>query len=70
MKAISPFSPPIASKDNSTDQYGTIVSKYAPIDDDLHGLGGNTYAVLGINMEAGDYAAKVNAMKIPPYGIL
>ena len=49
------LSGPTASKQPYTTKYGSFMSAYAPIDDSLGSSGGNTVAVLAIDMSAKDY---------------
>jgi hypothetical protein len=59
---FSALSLPTASESVYTDQWGTFISGYAPIDDSLTGSNGNTTAVLGIDMAALDYRDRVAAL--------
>jgi hypothetical protein len=52
---------PMASQSPYTDKWGTFISGYAPIDDPVNGSGGNTSAVLGVDMSASVYTARVQA---------
>ena len=49
------LSGPTASKQPYTTKYGSFMSAYAPIDDSVNDSGGNTVAVLAIDMSAKDY---------------
>jgi hypothetical protein len=50
------LSAPTSSKQPYTTKYGSFISAYAPVDDSVAGSGGNTYAVLAIDVTAKDYA--------------
>ncbi|MGB7788903.1 hypothetical protein [Methanoregula sp.] len=49
------LSGPTASKEPYTTKYGSFLSAYAPIDDSVNDSGGNTVAVLAIDISAKDY---------------
>lgn len=55
VEIFTALSAPTASKEPYTTKYGSFMSAYAPIDDTTEGSTGNTYAVLAIDMSAGDY---------------
>ena len=55
LEIFSALSGPTTSKEPYTTKYGSFISAYAPIDDSSSGSTGNTYAVLAIDMSAGDY---------------
>ena len=55
MDILAALSGPTASKEPYTTKYGSFMTAYAPIDDSLTGSGGNTYAVLAIDVSAKDY---------------
>jgi hypothetical protein len=57
MEIFSALSVPTASREPYTTKYGSFMSAYAPIDDATNDSTGNTYAVLAIDMSAGDYNA-------------
>ena len=52
---------PTASQEVYTDKYGTFISGYAPIDTQINGSGGNTVAVLGVDMAATTYTDQIRA---------
>jgi methyl-accepting chemotaxis protein len=56
MVILAALSAPESTNEPYTDQYGTFISAYAPIDDSTSDSAGNTYAVLGIDVSARDYA--------------
>jgi len=55
MEIFSALSGPTTSKVPYTTKYGSFMSAYAPIDDSNADSGGNTVAVLAIDMPAQDY---------------
>jgi hypothetical protein len=57
MEIFTALSVPTASKEPYTTKYGSFMTAYAPIDDAPYDSTGNTYAVLAIDMSAGDYNA-------------
>ncbi|HVP96818.1 hypothetical protein [Methanoregula sp.] len=57
LEILEALSGPTASPSPYTDQWGTFVSAYAPIDDSAMDSNGNTYAVLGIDVSAKDYVS-------------
>ena len=57
MEIFTALSVPTASREPYTTKYGSFMSAYAPIDDATNDSTGNTYAVLAIDMSAGDYNA-------------
>ncbi len=62
IRIFEALSLPTTSDDVYTDEWGTFISGYAPVDDSAAGSSGNTVAVLGIDMAASDYHARVNAL--------
>jgi hypothetical protein len=57
MQIFAALSGPTASPQPYSDSWGSFMSAYAPIDDSLYNSNGNTVAVLGIDVAAGDYVA-------------
>ena len=57
MQIFAALSGPTASPQPYSDSWGSFMSAYAPIDDSLNDSNGNTVAVLGIDVAAGDYVA-------------
>jgi len=55
MVILAALSAPESTSEPYTDQYGSFISAYAPIDDSAADSAGNTYAVLGIDVSAQDY---------------
>jgi hypothetical protein len=55
LEIFSALSGPTTSVEPYTTKYGSFMSAYAPIDDAFWGSGGNTYAILAIDMSASDY---------------
>ncbi|ABS54980.1 hypothetical protein Mboo_0462 [Methanoregula boonei 6A8] len=54
---LEALSGPTASPAPYTDQWGSFVSAYAPIDDSALNSNGNTYAVLGLDVSADEYTS-------------
>ncbi len=52
---LEALSLPTTSKEPYTTKYGSFMTAYAPIDDAAHDSGGNTYAILAIDMSAQKY---------------
>lgn len=67
MEIFRALSVPTSSKEPYTTKYGSFMSAYAPIDDSSGGSGGNTSAVLAIDMSASTY---MNAVNSSGYAIL
>jgi len=57
MVIFEALSGPTASREPYSDSWGSFMSAYAPIDDSATDSNGNTYAILGIDVAAGDYVA-------------
>ena len=57
MQIFAALSGPTASPQPYSDSWGSFMSAYAPIDDSLYDSNGNTVAILGIDVAAGDYVA-------------
>jgi hypothetical protein len=57
MQIFAALSGPTASPQPYSDSWGSFMSAYAPIDDSVNDSNGNTVAVLGIDVAAGDYVA-------------
>jgi hypothetical protein len=57
MDILAALSGPTTSKEPYTTKYGSFMTAYAPIDDAASDSGGNTYAILAIDVAAKDYSA-------------
>jgi hypothetical protein len=55
MEIFAALSGPTASEAPYSDSWGSFMSAYAPIDDSAADSNGNTVAILGIDVAAGDY---------------
>ncbi|MCK9591209.1 MAG: hypothetical protein M0Q91_04255 [Methanoregula sp.] len=55
LEILGALSGPTTSKEPYTTKYGSFMSAYAPIDTSASDSGGNTYAVLAIDITAQDY---------------
>jgi hypothetical protein len=57
MDILASLSGPTTSKEPYATKYGSFMTAYAPIDDAAADSGGNTYAILAIDVSAKDYSA-------------
>ncbi|MGB8220471.1 MAG: hypothetical protein WCE46_08835 [Methanoregula sp.] len=60
MQIFAALSGPTVSPQPYSDSWGSFMSAYAPIDDSLNDSNGNTVAVLGIDVAAGDYVTSTS----------
>jgi hypothetical protein len=56
MDILAALSGPTSTKVPYTTKYGSFMTAYAPIDDSVSDSGGNTYAILAIDIAAKDYS--------------